>query len=86
MRQRFAGRSQGNADGDAFEIILAAGSAQLAARVDGDQVSDLALLQSGGPVPAMAMLRDSSQVQSGQMVMAIGSALGAFTTPWRLAS
>jgi S1-C subfamily serine protease len=67
MRQRFAGRSQGNADGDAFEIILADGSAQLAALVDGDQGSDL------------AVLRDSSQVQSGQLVMAIGSAWGAFT-------
>ena len=51
MRQRFAGRCQGNADGDAFEVILADGSAQLAALVDGDQVSDLAVPQIRGPVP-----------------------------------
>lgn len=67
------------ADGDAFEIILADGSSQPAKLVGTDPVSDLAVLRISGAVPAVATLGDSSQVQPGQPVMAIGSALGAFT-------
>lgn len=65
--------------GDQFEVILADGTSEPATLIGTDPVSDLAVLQITGPVPAVVKLGDSSQVEAGQPVLAIGSALGAFT-------
>jgi serine protease Do len=54
------------ADGDQFEVILADGSSQPARLVGTDPISDLAVLQITGSVPAVATLGDSSQVEPGQ--------------------
>ncbi len=65
--------------GDQFEVILADGSSEPARLVGADKISDLAVLQITPPVPAVVRLGDSSEVEAGQPVLAIGSALGAFT-------
>jgi S1-C subfamily serine protease len=67
------------AGGDAFEIILADGSTQPATLVGKDTISDLAVLHASGPVPAVATLGDSTELQPGQPILAIGSPLGALT-------
>lgn len=46
--------------------------------VGSDQLGDIAVLKVDGTVPAVATLGDSSKVQVGETVVAIGSALGNF--------
>jgi 2-alkenal reductase len=65
--------------GDTFEVVLADGSSQPATLVGADPISDLAVLQVTGSVPAVVTLGDSSELAPGQPVLAIGSPLGAFT-------
>jgi S1-C subfamily serine protease len=47
--------------------------------VNTDQRSDIALIRASGSDLASAVLADSSQIQVGQSVLAIGSPLGEFT-------
>ncbi len=47
--------------------------------VGSDQFSDLAVVQVTGKLPGVVSFGDSSQVQPGEPVLAIGSPLGAFT-------
>jgi 2-alkenal reductase len=61
-----------------LEVIYADGR-RVPARLVGDYpVSDLAVLQVEGDVPAVAELGDSSALQPGARVIAIGSPLGSF--------
>ncbi|MGI8643873.1 MAG: S1C family serine protease [Thermomicrobiales bacterium] len=65
--------------GMSFDVILANGESRHARLVGEDRLSDLAVMQMEGPVPATVPLADSAQLQPGQRVLAIGSPLGAFT-------
>ena len=65
--------------GKAFKVIFANGEKRDAKLVGADQYSDLAVVQVSGDVPATVSFGDSSQLQPGQPVLAIGSPLGAFT-------
>jgi 2-alkenal reductase len=65
--------------GDEFEVIFADGTTQAATLVGRDPITDVAVLQVPGPVPAVVALGDSDAVQVGQPVLAIGSPLGTFT-------
>lgn len=64
--------------GSAFQVIFSDGRKVTAELVGRDELSDVAVLKVGGPVPAVASFGDSSQLQVGQRVVAIGSALGDF--------
>jgi S1-C subfamily serine protease len=66
-------------DGDQFEVIMADGSLRDAELVGSDQLSDLAIVKIDGDVPGVVELGDSDALKPGQPVLAIGSALGAFT-------
>jgi len=62
-----------------LEVIFANGDRKLPATLIGaDPDSDLAVIKVDVPVPGWAPLGDSSQVQPGDPVLAIGSALGDF--------
>lgn len=65
--------------GESFSVVLEDGSEREAELVGQDIVTDLALLQIDGPVPAVVPLGDSAALQPGQRVLAIGSPLGTFT-------
>ncbi|MER3438844.1 MAG: 2-alkenal reductase [Chloroflexota bacterium] len=65
--------------GQKFLVILADGERRAAKLVGADQVSDLAVVQMEGKVPATVPLGDSDQAKPGQPVLAIGSPLGSFT-------
>jgi S1-C subfamily serine protease len=65
--------------GDAFQVIFSDGTAKSAKLVGSDAVSDLAVVKVSGRVPATVEFGDSSALQPGQPVLAIGSALGALT-------
>ena len=65
--------------GDGFEVVLADGASREAELVGRDALADLAVLRIPGPVPAPVPLGDSSRLQPGQRVLAIGSPLGTFT-------
>jgi S1-C subfamily serine protease len=67
------------ADGEDFEVVFADGTSQSANLVGTDPISDIAVLQVTGPAPAVATLGDSSTLEPGQPILAIGSPLGAFT-------
>ena len=67
------------AGGDDFVVILSTGEDREAALVGRDPVSDLAVLDMEGDVPATVALGESDALQVGQTVLAIGSPLGAFT-------
>jgi 2-alkenal reductase len=67
------------AGGDQYEVVFADGTDQPATLVGTDPITDLAVLQVAGPAPAVATLGDSSALEPGQPVLAIGSALGTFT-------
>ncbi len=68
---------EGAAEGG-LSVIFANGDNVPATLVGADEVSDLAVLKIDRPVTATVTLGDSSQLQVGQMVIAIGSALGDF--------
>lgn len=59
-------------------IVLADGTQQDAAVVGADPYSDIAVLKTGGAVPAVALLGNSDLLQPGESVIAIGSPLGDF--------
>ena len=47
--------------------------------IGADPVSDLAVIQVSEPVPATVAFGDSSQLEAGETVLAIGSPLGTFS-------
>lgn len=59
-------------------VVLADGSQQPARIVGGDPYSDIAVLKTDGPVPAVATLGNSDLLNPGETVIAIGSPLGDF--------
>ena len=61
-----------------LDVIYADGSKEEATLVGADKYSDLAVIKVDGAVPAMAELGDSSTLQPGEPVTAIGSPLGDF--------
>lgn len=65
--------------GEQFEVILADGTTLPAELVGSDELSDLAVVRVDGDLPGIVPLGDSDLLKPGQPVLAIGSALGAFT-------
>lgn len=65
--------------GQSFQVIFANNETRSAKLVGSDQFSDLAVVQVSGDIPATISFGDSSQLQPGQPVLAIGSPLGAFS-------
>lgn len=61
-----------------LEVIFADGRKVTAKMVGSDDSADVAVIQVEGSVPAVAVLGDSSQLEVGERVVAIGSALGDF--------
>lgn len=61
-----------------LDVIYADGSKKEATLVGADKYSDLAVIKVEGAVPAMAELGDSTALQPGEPVAAIGSPLGDF--------
>ncbi len=61
-----------------LDVIFADGSKAQAQIVGTDAVSDLAVIQVNAKVPAAAPLGDSSALQLGETVVAIGSPLGSY--------
>ncbi|MFN8496817.1 MAG: trypsin-like peptidase domain-containing protein [Anaerolineae bacterium] len=61
-----------------IEVIFADGKKAPCTLVGGDQYNDLAVVKVDVPVPAFAALGDSTQLQEGEPVVAIGSPLGQF--------
>jgi 2-alkenal reductase len=61
-----------------LEVIYADGRKVDATLVGADSFADLAVIKVGGEVPAVAALGDSSALQPGETVIAIGSPLGDF--------
>jgi len=59
-------------------IILSDGSQENATIVGSDKYSDIAVLKTGGKVPAVASLGNSDVLNPGETVIAIGSPLGDF--------
>ena len=65
-------------DAERIDVIYADGSKEEATLVGADRYSDLAIIKIEGPLPAVAQLGDSSTLQPGEPVAAIGSPLGDF--------
>jgi 2-alkenal reductase len=65
--------------GEEFEVIFWDGTKVDATLVGSDEISDLAVVQVEGDLPATVSLGDSDTLKPGQPVLAIGSPLGAFT-------
>jgi len=65
-------------DAERIDVIYADGSKEEATLVGADRYSDLVVIRVEGPVPAVAELGDSSTLQPGEPVAAIGSPLGDF--------
>ncbi|MGE5140518.1 MAG: S1C family serine protease [Rudaea sp.] len=61
-----------------IEVVFSDGSRATAKLVGSDSLSDLAVLQVSGKVPAFLSLGDSSALQLGETVIAIGSPLGSY--------
>lgn len=61
-----------------LDVVFSDGSSAPASLVGGDVFSDLAVIKVDTPVPAVAQLGDSSALQPGEPVIAIGSPLGDF--------
>jgi 2-alkenal reductase len=66
------------AGGGTFQVIFSDGRKANATLVGRDPISDIAVLKVNGSVPAVATFGDSSTVEPGEIVVAIGSALGNF--------
>ncbi|HEV3233319.1 MAG TPA: trypsin-like peptidase domain-containing protein [Candidatus Dormibacteraeota bacterium] len=67
------------AQGDTFTVLFAQGTTSMKARLVGkDAIDDLAVLKVDQKVPGVAQFATSKDLQPGQQVMAIGSALGDF--------
>jgi 2-alkenal reductase len=67
------------AGSDALQVIFLDGTTVDAKLVGADSFSDLAVLKIEGTVPATVSFGDSSKLQAGDPVIAIGSALGEYT-------
>jgi 2-alkenal reductase len=65
--------------GDRFSVVFFDGERRDAELIGSDEISDLAVLQVEGAIPAVVPLGDSSALRPGDPVVAIGSPLGAFT-------
>ena len=65
--------------GEEFTVVFADGQERPATLVGADELSDLAVVDVEGDVPAMVPFGDSDGLQVGQPVLAIGSPLGEFT-------
>ena len=65
--------------GDAFEVIFVDGTKRDVTLIGTDPISDLAVVQVDGEVPATVPLGDSDALEPGQPVLALGSPLGTFT-------
>jgi 2-alkenal reductase len=63
---------------DALVVVLLDGTKADATLVGADSFQDVAVIKMDGDVPGMVAFADSSTVQPGQSVLAIGSALGEF--------
>jgi 2-alkenal reductase len=63
---------------DALVVVLIDGTKADATLVGADSFQDVAVIKMNGDVPAVVPFADSSNVQPGQSVLAIGSALGEF--------
>jgi 2-alkenal reductase len=61
-----------------LEVVFADGSKAPAELIGADSYVDTAVIKVNGRVPAVATLGDSSALQPGETVIAIGSALGDF--------
>jgi 2-alkenal reductase len=61
-----------------LEVIFADGTRATARLIGTDSFSDLAVIKVDGKVPAVAQLGNSDDLEPGQPVVAIGSALGDF--------
>jgi S1-C subfamily serine protease len=61
-----------------LEVVFADGKKTPARLIGADPYADTAVVKVDGPVPAAAQLGDSSALQPGETVIAIGSALGDF--------
>lgn len=59
-------------------IVLSDGKQRKATLVGADQYSDIAVLKTDGPVPAVAVLGNSDVLKPGETAIAIGSPLGDF--------
>lgn len=66
-------------DGDEFSVVFSDGTERAATLVGADPISDLAVIKVDGEVPGTVPLGDSTQLEVGQPVLAIGSPLGTFT-------
>lgn len=67
------------AGGERFEVIFADGQSRPATLNGADPVSDLAVIQVEGELPATVSFGDSSALRVGETVIAIGSPLGTFS-------
>ncbi len=67
-------------DGERFAVLFVDGEERPATLVGADPVSDLAVIQVDGEVPATLTLGDSTALRVGEPVLAIGSPLGTFTS------
>lgn len=67
-------------DGEEFAVVLVDGEERPATLVGADPISDLAVIQVDGEVPATIALGDSAALRVGEPVLAIGSPLGTFTS------
>ncbi len=62
-----------------LEVIFSDGTTRDAQLVGADPATDLAVVKVDGDLPGAAQFGDSSKLEPGQSVVAIGSALGEFT-------
>jgi len=67
------------AGGSKFVVIYSDGTKVDAKLIGADPTSDLAVVQVSGKVPGTVPLGDSSQLEPGETVLAMGSPLGTFT-------
>ena len=67
------------AGGAAIQVLFSNGEVRSADLIGTDPLSDLAVVQVQGTLPAIARLGDSDLVEPGETVLAIGSPLGTFT-------
>ncbi len=64
---------------DRLEVIFSDGEKRPATLVGSDPLSDLAVVQIEGDLPAIVTFGDSDSLQVGQPILAIGSPLGEFS-------
>jgi S1-C subfamily serine protease len=62
-----------------YTVVLSDGQEEPATLIGADANSDVAVLRVDGPVPAVAVLGDSTDLLPGQPVLALGSPLGTFS-------